>query len=128
MEIRDLVSRDDHGFNVEPKDRGPCQKRAIVRVAHDHAPMGREDEAVEILVIERVVRSYAARDVGRIVVAYEMARIVELELLLRAMHPDPGRKTHLKHPPGLAMLFVWRDLLAAHVVSGEQERHSHVVV
>jgi hypothetical protein len=53
---RDLVSRKDHGLDVEPESRGSRQKRVIVRIAHDHAPIGRKDKAVEIPVIEGVVR------------------------------------------------------------------------
>ena len=118
----------DHGLDIEPEDRGSCQKRVAVRIAQNHAPMGRKHKAVEILVIEGVVRRRAVGDLGGVVVANEIARIIEIELLFGAVNMDAGWEGNFKYPPTFAVLFVRRDLLATHAILSEQERHGHVVL
>ena len=90
--------------------------------------MGWKNKAVEILVIEGVVRRRAAGDLGGVVVADEIARIIEIELLFGAVNMDAGWEGNFKHPPTFAVLFVRRDLLATNAILSEQERHGHVVL
>src|SRR3546814_4003561 len=61
-------------------DGDPVEDRAVVRVGGIDAPLRREDEAVERLVIGRIVGAgRAAHDLHAVVVAPQQARLIEIE-------------------------------------------------